>query len=362
MSKVAGADFIDALVEESLTHFAGVPCSSFSGLFNAPELCYFPAPHEGLAYAWAVGGYLAGRPTGVITQNSGVGNLMNALTSLALPCEVPVFSLVSLRGYPTPESDEDQHVVMGQATEALIRETGALVQMMEAERYREQLSELIHATVKTPRFLLIPKGMLEWDKTSFSHPENEHSELSALGAVQVLAKERRRGTPTFATTGYTSRYLASTGDVPYNFYMQGSMGHVPALAAGFAAASGRATLIIDGDGALAMHPGAMSLLSDSKIDAVHVVIVNGSYASTGGQTLPAMPRWRDLAHAYGYDRCLEVNSAFELAESYSSASTAGGVSLVIVRVNDVVCSDVPRASNFIKMNEMFSRFHEEMTC
>ena len=357
MTRVSGSTFINELVQQGITRFSGVPCSSFKGLFSAPELEYMPAPHEGLAYAWAVGSHLAGRPTGVITQNSGVGNLMNALTSLAIPCGVPVFSLVSLRGWPTPESDEAQHAVMGQATKNILRKTGAMVQIMDAEHYQNQLRQLLHADAKVPRFLLVPKDLLVWKDTAPSNYEgNEHHELSAREVVQIIAEFRHSDMPIFSTTGYTSRYLASFGDLPTNFYMQGSMGHAPALAAGYAAASGRNVIILDGDGALAMHPGSMSLIGGSSLHVVHVVISNGMYASTGGQTLPMTPDWKQLAHAYKYDFYLDVDTASDLAQACISTSTITGSSLIVAHTNNQVINKLPRASTLIKMNDMFMRF------
>ncbi|WP_236756149.1 thiamine pyrophosphate-dependent enzyme [Actinomyces radicidentis] len=361
MEKLAGEQFVATLVELGMTRFTGVPCSTFKGLFHAPELKYLPAPHEGLAYAWAVGGHLAGRPTGVISQNSGVGNLINALTSLALPCDVPVFSLVSLRGYPTPESDEAQHVVMGGATEGILRETGAMVQVMDAACYADQMDELLHGTQPKPRFLLVPKGMLVWEAASpVRDDERARRPMSAMDVARVVAEVRPPEVATFATTGFSSRYLASFGDLPTNFYMQGSMGHVPALAAGFAAASGQPVVILDGDGALAMHPGAMSLVGRAGLHVVHVVVDNGTYASTGSQALPMVPQWHQLAQAYQYDHCADVSNAVDLAEALRAAVEGAGATLIVARTNDDVCNDVPRASTLIRMNDMFTRLQTEV--
>lgn len=359
MDKIAGTEFISTLVQQRMTRFAGVPCSSFKGLFDSTDLEYLAAPHEGLAYAWAVGGHLAGCPTGVLTQNSGVCNLMNALTSLALPCDVPVFSLVSMRGWPTPESDEAQHAVMGGATEGILRKTGAMVRVMEAARYADQLDELLHSTEKKPRFLLAPKGMLAWEEAPSVRDEwRVRRELSAMEVVRVIAQARQPEVIAVATTGFISRYLANFGDLPTNFYMQGSMGHAPALAAGFAAASGKSVIVLDGDGALAMHPSAMSLIGDSSLRIVHVVIDNGSYASTGSQALPMVPEWEQLALAYRYDRYSDVSTAADLSQAFCMAMSEPGSALIVAHTNNEVCNDVPRASTLINMSSMFTRLQD----
>lgn len=357
MFDVPGSEFIDTLVELGVTRFSGVPCSSLRGLFQSPKMEYIPAPHEGLAYAWAVGAHLAGRPTGVIVQNSGICNLMNALTSLAVPCRVPVFSIVSLRGWPLPEDDEMQHAVMGRIAEPLLHMAGAKAQIMDARFYRDQLTDLIGDSNPVPRFLLVPKDLLVWDEVSFtSSAGNESLDMTAKEVVRVVAESRDFYTPIFATTGYTSRYLASFGDLTTNFYMQGSMGHVPALAAGFASASGKSVVILDGDGALTMHPGAMSLIGGSSLSIVHLVINNGTYASTGSQSLPMEPVWQRLAEAYHYDEFSCVDNPSDLKQAYDASVSGGGSRMIIARTNEITEAAVPRASSLVTMSEMFARF------
>ncbi len=68
--------------------FAGVPDSTFQsayeGMFNDPEIQYIPAIREDVALGVASAAYFSGRWGGVILQNSGIGNLVNPLTSFSL--------------------------------------------------------------------------------------------------------------------------------------------------------------------------------------------------------------------------------------------------------------------------------------
>ena len=56
------------------------------------------ATREEEAFGIAAGLYLGGRRTAVMLQSSGVGNSLNALTSLLIPYEIPVPMIVSMRG------------------------------------------------------------------------------------------------------------------------------------------------------------------------------------------------------------------------------------------------------------------------
>jgi sulfopyruvate decarboxylase subunit alpha len=56
------------------------------------------ATREEEAFGIAAGLYLGGRLPTVMLQSSGIGNSLNALTSLLLPYQIPVLIVVSMRG------------------------------------------------------------------------------------------------------------------------------------------------------------------------------------------------------------------------------------------------------------------------
>jgi len=56
------------------------------------------ATREEEAFGIAAGLYLGGRRPAVMLQSSGLGNSLNAITSLVLPYRIPMLMLVSMRG------------------------------------------------------------------------------------------------------------------------------------------------------------------------------------------------------------------------------------------------------------------------
>src|SRR5580704_14963059 len=56
------------------------------------------ATREEEAFGVAAGLYLGGRLPTVMLQSSGLGNSLNALTSLLLPYQIPVLIVISMRG------------------------------------------------------------------------------------------------------------------------------------------------------------------------------------------------------------------------------------------------------------------------
>lgn len=90
--------------EQGYDFFVGVPCSFLKGFIRELEadstMRYIPATREDVALSIAVGAKMAGRKPLVFIQSSGLGHLVNAITSLLTPYDVPVHILVSLRKAP----------------------------------------------------------------------------------------------------------------------------------------------------------------------------------------------------------------------------------------------------------------------
>jgi len=80
------------------------------------------ATREEEAFGIAAGLYLGGRLPTVMLQSSGLGNSLNALTSLLIPYQIPVFTIVSMRG-DTAEWNAAQ-VPMGRAVTGIFESIG----------------------------------------------------------------------------------------------------------------------------------------------------------------------------------------------------------------------------------------------
>ena len=94
---IRGNDFWEFLISRDYTFFAGVPDSTFGPAYNAltsnPYLTYVPATREDSAIGVASAAYFSGEKGGVVMQNSGLGNVINPLTSFNLMYEIPVLFL-----------------------------------------------------------------------------------------------------------------------------------------------------------------------------------------------------------------------------------------------------------------------------
>jgi phosphonopyruvate decarboxylase len=113
---IEAASFIDQARGAGFDFYAGVPCSFLTPLINRVisdrSLSYIGATSEGEAVGIAAGAWLAGRSPVVMCQNSGLGNMVNPLTSLNWPFRIPVLLIITRRGQPGLK-DEPQHALMG---------------------------------------------------------------------------------------------------------------------------------------------------------------------------------------------------------------------------------------------------------
>jgi sulfopyruvate decarboxylase alpha subunit len=135
------SEFWDILKRQQVTFFAGVPCSLLESVINAgladPMVTYISAVREDVALGVASAAHLSGRRGGILLQNSGLGNVVNALTSFNLIYRIPVLMIVSWRGYGGHDAPE--HLIMGEKTPGLLRTLGIPQVILEAETLEENL-------------------------------------------------------------------------------------------------------------------------------------------------------------------------------------------------------------------------------
>ena len=108
-------------INKKVDLFVGVPDSllkSFISEIDKAGKKHIVATNEGQAVAIAFGAILAGKRPCVYLQNSGLGNIINPLTSLCIPSKVFPLLVIGHR-HTLP-----QHKVMGEIDEQLLELIG----------------------------------------------------------------------------------------------------------------------------------------------------------------------------------------------------------------------------------------------
>lgn len=348
------------------TFWSGVPCSLLQSMWSsiaaAPGLTFRVATQEGEAVAIAAGATLGGRRSGVLLQNSGLGNTVNPITSLCQPYELPLTLVIGYRGEPGV-ADEPQHQTMGAVSEALLRLLGVRVHRARTTPELEESARVAFADVrdhKTTSAVLVSRGVAvgEGRGAAPATPDRRASSVEILSsmtmereaALEVLV-EHTRESAVVTTTGYTSRDLWALADAPNHFYVFGSMGCAPAIGLGVHEASARPVVVIDGDGASLMKLGSFATIgryAPSRFK--HVVLDNGQHESTGGQSAAAAD-FAAVALACGYAAAIRVGTREDLATAMRREHA--GPTLIHVRVGPSVRS-LPRPS--IAPRDVATRF------
>ena len=159
--------FWDALKTRGLTFFAGVPDSTFQAAYHwmvsDPEIRYVPAVREDVALGVASAAYFAGRVGGVMMQNSGIGNIVNALTSFSLMYKVPVLLVIGWRGYGGPPNDAPEHWIMGTKTPEILELLEIPYEILEPDNLDSALDRLLSEMNEhsVPGALLVRAGVIE---------------------------------------------------------------------------------------------------------------------------------------------------------------------------------------------------------
>jgi len=116
--KSAGVRQIGYVPDAGLTRI--IDCAS-----RDPQFAMVTLTTEEEGVGLAAGAWLGGQPTVLLMQSSGVGNIVNALASIARPCQLPLVLFVTMRG-EWGETNPWQ-VVMGQTVEAMLRNLGVVI-------------------------------------------------------------------------------------------------------------------------------------------------------------------------------------------------------------------------------------------
>lgn len=333
--------------------YSGVPCSFLTPIINRvigdPAITYIGAVVEGEAVAIAAGAWLAGRRTVVICQNSGLGNMVNPLTSLNFPFRIPTLLIVTWRGQPGIH-DEPQHELMGQITRALLDIMriphhdfptaedmigGALA---AAEAVMEQSS--------LPFAFVMAKDAVRDDgldqREPGARPRGTHRDLREHGARPARAAVLERvlalvsdATAVVATTGKCGRELFTLADRPQHLYQVGSMGCASAMGLGIALNSTHPVLVLDGDGAALMRMGSLATIgAHAPTNLIHIVLDNGVHDSTGGQaTVSAGVEFSEVALACGYATGSVCDGLAGFESAFRSATAAPGPHLIHARMS-----------------------------
>jgi len=370
-------EFHDWLAARGVDFFTGVPDSLLK------PICFYLADHvgdqhvvaanEGGAVALACGYHLAtGKVPLVYLQNSGQGNTINPLLSLADPdvYSIPLVILIGWRGEPGT-ADEPQHVKQGKVTVDLLEAMDIPWRHLpsESDAASSCVDELIAiaADESRPVALLVSEGTFESYKPKPS-TLNSDFEMTREEAIEAVAANLGDTDAIVATTGKISRELyecrTRAGDGhERDFLTVGSMGHASQIAMGIALAQpDRQVVCLDGDGAMLMHMGAAAIVgAEGVTNFKHIILNNGVHDSVGGMPSAGLQvSFTEIALACGYSDAWCIEGLDEVDEKIAQLRSAEGPAMLEILVKKGARSDLGRPKTSpIENKEAFTQFLSE---
>lgn len=374
---IPASAFIEHLRGLGYAQYAGVPCSYLKPFINYviddSSLDYVGAASEGEAVGISLGAYLGGRKTVTMCQNSGLGNMVNPLTSLNYPFRIPTLLITTWRGEPG-RPDEPQHVLMGQITHRLLEtmqipwlpfpteesQIAAVMAQAESSMQERQL----------PFALVMSEGSVAGHELRKATPaECVNTDVASLlrhepaqrmirtEALQAILESLTGYEAIIATTGKTGRELFTLADRPNHLYVVGGMGTASAIGFGLAQTLPRQpVVVIDGDGAALMKLGSLATIGYYQpANLLHILLDNESHDSTGGQrTASPVVRFAEVAAATNYRRAVATDDPDDVRALVKELRHQPGPSLLHVKIRPGSPKNLGRPT--VKPHEVKERF------
>jgi len=368
--------FFNVCKKEDVDFFSGVPDSLLKNICsyiadNTPSENHIIAANEGNALAIGVGYHLStGKVPLIYMQNSGLGNVINPLLSLADQdvYSVPLLMMIGWRGEPGVK-DEPQHKKQGRVTVALLEAMEIPYKVLTADSNIEEAEVTLKAMLSIakkenkPCALLIKKGFFEDYK--FQSDILYERPLYREQAIEIIVNNLNEPDIVVSTTGVASRELFEYREKlksghEKDFLTVGGMGHTSQIALGIALQKkNRQVYCLDGDGSLIMHMGTLAINASMNCrNFKHIVFNNSAHDSVGGQpTVGGRIDIPSIALNVGYQWVKMVSEESEIRLALNEMADVDGPALLEIQVKRGFRKDLGRPTTTpIQNKEIFMNF------
>jgi phosphonopyruvate decarboxylase len=359
--------FFDAISSRGVSFYTGVPDSLLA------NFCFYLDDHssnqqhiivanEGNAVALAMGFHMSTGKLGMVyMQNSGLGNIVNPLTSLVDPevYKVPMLLVIGWRGEPGVD-DEPQHIKQGQVTLPQLDILEIPNWVVDAKSDINSVLDDAFACMNhrnAPVALVIRKDTFE--KYTPNNSINQISNFLREDALELILQLCSEEDLIVSTTGKTSREVyelrVKNGQSQRDFLTVGGMGHASSIALGVAVGQPQRRIVcLDGDGSMIMHMGSMPVIAKFKPKKfIHVLLNNCSHESVGGQPTSAnVIDFQKLSAAVGYKAYAVASDIQSLKDAWRSLINDTGPVLLEVKIRNGSREDLGRPKSTAEQNKI----------
>jgi phosphonopyruvate decarboxylase len=353
--------FFNFLHNKNINFFTGVPDSLLKSICayitdNSLNNNHIIAANEGNAISLGIGHYLATNNLPLIyMQNSGLGNAINPLLSLADQevYAIPMLLMIGWRGEPNIQ-DEPQHKKQGRITIELLKSMEIPFFVLSPDTSNEESKLITQEAVNiaqsnnSPCALLVRKG--SFNNYTLKNDVTGNHTLYREQAMKLVVDCLDDKDIIVATTGGISRELFEYREKlgqghEKDFLTVGGMGHANQIALGIALQKpDRQVFCFDGDGAMLMHMGSLAINANVGCNNLkHIIFNNGSHESVGGQpTVAYKIDIKAIAKAVGYVKTCRANNVLSLKKSIKELKQFNGIGLLEIQLKRGYRGDLGR--------------------
>ena len=356
---------ISLFKKKKISFFTGVPDSvlkNFLSLaYSEKKINHIVATSEGSAVGLAIGNYLtSGKLSLVYLQNSGLGNAINPLISVAdkKVYSIPLVLLIGWRGAPNTK-DEPQHMTKGKITKKLLSNLNIPTLEITSKTSMIKISKFIDKSTnqEKPVAILVKNGVLEKEKKIST--KNNHN-ISRSNFILHLLKILRTNDRVISTTGYTSREVNQLRNQNKlykgkDFYMVGGMGHSASVALGCSLNVKNKIICLDGDGSSLMHLGSIFTAANfGKKNYKYILLNNQAHQSVGGnRTYSEQINFKNLSLSLGFKNYFKIDNKKDLKKIINKFYKSNGPDFMEVKINNETLPNLKRPKDFIKIKKNF---------
>ncbi len=353
---------LNSFNKNNINFFTGVPDSVLKNFTNLlPNKKNFVMANEGSSIGLAIGYFLKSKKIPLVyLQNSGLGNAINPLISIAHKkvYSIPLLLLIGWRGAPRLY-DEPQHLAQGKVTKKFLKELDIKFILINNDNDILKVKKLISFSKKNskPVAILIKKGSIqEYKKKNIKNT----FKLKRIDVIRFILKNISNHCKIFSSTGYISRELNHiTEKESFSsrnfFYNIGGMGHTSAIALGYSVFSKKKILCLDGDGSMLMHLGTLANIGNfAQKNFKHVLFNNGTHESVGGQSTNVNDiNFRDVTKGLKYKKFFKIKDQKDLNLNFKKFIKCNGPALCEINIKNESIKNLGRPKNFILRKKKF---------
>ena len=353
--------------KNKINYFTGVPDSVLKAtnefFKNKSENKHFITSNEGSAVAMAIGYHLATKKIPcVYMQNSGLGNALNPIISIAHKkvYSIPMLLIIGWRGAPN-QKDEPQHEVQGKITLQILNLLKIKFLILKDDNDIKKINPLLkRAKNKKEIVAIIIKNKSLLKNPNLKKKIETKNNVNRSKFLDDLIKLSKKDTKFISSTGFNSRELYQIRvDKKLNkdsdFYLVGGMGHTAMVSLGVSLNSKKDVLCIDGDGSLLMHMGSILTFTNfGKKNLKYILLNNNVHESVGNQpTFSKNINFKLFSKALNFRSYFKISRQSETSIILKKFLKSASPSFLEVRTNNKNNYDLLRPTNLIDLKNKF---------